>query len=164
MSTNRIVGTLDKYIFSQFFGPFSLAVGGFLVIAMIDILYYLMDLLIISNVNVGTLLKILLLKLPEIMMLFFPMAVLFSTMLLLIRMIKDNELTILRASGISLVRIIRPLLIACTCVTLVSFYFYDSVVPKTNHLFQQILFQEVKKKPPPIIEENIFYNAIIYRN
>ena len=43
------------------------------------------------------------------MVLFFPMAALFSTMLLLVRMAKDNELTVLRTSGIQTFRIILPI-------------------------------------------------------
>ncbi|NQY73397.1 MAG: LptF/LptG family permease, partial [Candidatus Margulisbacteria bacterium] len=91
------INILDRYIISQFMGPFLLAVGAFVIIGIVDILFVLVDSFINSGVSLFIVIRLLIYKIPAIMVLFFPMAVLFSVMLLLIRMAKDNEITIIRA-------------------------------------------------------------------
>ena len=77
---------LDRYLFREFSGPFVLAVGGFAVIAIVDILFYLVELFVISGISFFTIIRLLVYKLPSLMIIFFPMAVLFAVMLLLVRM------------------------------------------------------------------------------
>lgn len=153
---NRIT-ILDRYLFKQFTGPFLLAVGGFALIGIVDILFYLVELAILSGISFYTILRLLLYKLPAIMILFFPMAVLFSIMLLMVRMAKDNELTVLRTSGIHSGRIVIPLLLLTFCTALISYYTNETVVPWTNETSDALIRKEIKKKPPPVIRENIVF-------
>ena len=153
---NRIT-ILDRYLFKQFTGPFLLAVGGFALIGIVDILFYLVELAILSGISFYTILRLLLYKLPAIMILFFPMAVLFSIMLLMVRMAKDNELTVLRTSGIHSGRIVIPLLLLTFCTALISYYTNEKVVPWTNETSDALIRKEIKKKPPPVIRENIVF-------
>jgi lipopolysaccharide export system permease protein len=153
----RRFSILDKYLLNQFLGPFILAVGGFALIAMIDILFYLVELTIISGVPFTTVIRLLLYKLPAIMVLFFPMAVLFAVMLLLVRMAKDNELTVLRVSGVSTFRILFPIILLALLTSFISYYFNEIVVPWTNRSSDILIKKEVKKTPPPNIVENIVF-------
>ena len=102
---------LDRYLFREFSGPFVLALCGFVIIAIVDILFYVAELFIVSGISLYTVIRLLVYKLPAVMVLFFPMAVLFAVMLLFVRMAKDNELTILMSSGIKTSRFIFPVLI-----------------------------------------------------
>lgn len=148
---------LDKYLFEQFLGPFFLAVGGFALIGIVDILFSLVDLVINSGVPVPVFLKLLLFKLPAIMVLFFPMAVLFSVMLLLIRMAKDNELTVLRTSGIGSARIILPILLLLMLTSLLSYTTNEYIVPWTNEQSELLIKKQSKTTPPPNIVDNIVF-------
>jgi lipopolysaccharide export system permease protein len=148
---------LDRYLFKQFTGPFLLAVGGFALIGIVDILFYLVELAILSGISFYTILRLLLYKLPAIMILFFPMAVLFSIMLLMVRMAKDNELTVLRTSGVHSGRIVVPLLLLTFLTALISYYTNEKVVPWTNETSDALIRKEIKKKPPPVIRENIVF-------
>ena len=149
--------TLDRYLCKQFLGPFTIAVGGFALIGIIDILFYLVELAIISGISFLTILRLLIYKLPAIMVLFFPMAVLFSVMLLLVRMAKDNELTVLRTSGIPSGRILLPLFILTFSFTLLSYIVNEKVVPWTNGISDKLIRKEIKRTPPPIITENVVF-------
>lgn len=148
---------LDRYLFKQFTGPFLLAVGGFALIGIVDILFYLVELAILSGISFYTILRLLLYKLPAIMILFFPMAVLFSVMLLMVRMAKDNELTVLRTSGVHSGRIVVPLLLLTFMTAVISYYTNEKVVPWTNETSDALIRKEIKKKPPPVIRENIVF-------
>ena len=91
------------------------------------------------------------------MVLFFPMATLFAIMLLLVRLAKDNEMTILRASGISLTRIVIPIVIFALITSLFSYWINEKMVPWTSHVSQKLIMREIQKKPPPTIVENVFF-------
>lgn len=148
---------LDKYLAKEYLGPFFLAVGGFVIIGLVDILFTLVDLFINSGVSLLVVTRLLIYKIPAIMVLFFPMALLFSVMLLLVRMAKDNEITVLRASGISLFRILLPVVILALFTTLLSFFVEEKVVPYANNISDNLIRIAIYKTPPPEILENVFF-------
>lgn len=153
----QLFSLLDRYLLRQFFGPFSLAVAGFTIIGIVDILFSLMDLTILSGIPLSVTTRLLIYKLPAVIILFFPMAVLFACMLLFIRMAKDNEITILRASGIQLFRIVIPLVIASIGISLLSYIINDTLVPWANHQSEGLIRHEIERRPPPTIVDNVIF-------
>jgi len=156
-SSSISLSILDRYLLREFTGPFLLAVFGFVIIGLINDLFFLVELFVIHGISFLVITKLLIYKLPAIMILFFPMAVLFSVMLLLFRMAKDNEITVIRSSGISASRIVIPLLILCSLTSLLAYYTNEKVVPWTNHASDTLIRQEIQRHPPPTIKENIVF-------
>jgi lipopolysaccharide export system permease protein len=150
---------LDRYIISDLIGPFLFGIVGIVIIGMVDILFTMIDLFINSGVPFAVVMKILVYKIPAIMVLFFPMAMLFSCMIVLIRMAKDSEITVLRAGGISLLRIVVPVVIMGLIVSLCAFLINEKVVPWANHVSDNIIRKVILKKPPPDIVKNTFFKA-----
>lgn len=148
---------LDRYITRQYFGPFFLAVGAFVIIGIIDILFTLVDYAVNYGVPFLTIFRLLIYKIPAIMVLFFPMAVLFSVMLMLVRMAKDNEITVLRSSGIHSGRILIPILIVAFSTALLSYFTNEKVVPWADRVSNNLIRKAISKKPPPVIVENQFF-------
>ena len=153
----RHIPLLDRYLIGQFTGPFILAIAAFAIIGIIDIMFYLVDLTVISGVPFLVTLRLLVYKLPAVMVMFFPMAVLFSIMLLLVRMAKDNELTVLKTSGIPIPRILAPLIIMLLLTSYLSYLFNENVVPWTNRVSENLVRREIQRKAPPDITENVVF-------
>jgi len=153
----RCIPLLDRYILSEFVGPFLLAVGGFVIIGIVDILFTLVDLFINRGVPFLIAARLLIYRVPGIMVIFFPMAVIFAVMLLLVRMAKDNEITIMRASGLNAIRITYPLLAIVLLVCLGSYFTNEKVVPFATNLSENLLQKAVQKTIPPTIANNIFF-------
>ncbi|MBU0581424.1 MAG: LptF/LptG family permease [Candidatus Margulisbacteria bacterium] len=148
---------IDRYIITEVAGPFIFGVLGFVIIGMVDILFTLIDLFINSGIPFLVVFRLLIFKIPAIMVLFFPMATLFATMIVLIRMAKDSEITVFRAGGVCMLRIVAPILVAGFIVTLLSFLVNEKVVPWANHISDNLIRRAVLKKPPPDIAENTFF-------
>ncbi len=148
---------LDRYLIREFTFPFILAVGGFALIGIVDILFYIVELSVLSGVSFVTTLRLLIYKLPAVMVLFFPMATLFATMLLFVRMAKDNELSTLRTSGIPTFRIIYPVIILGIFVSIASYLFNEKIVPLSNQAADTLIKRELRKSPPPNIAENTIF-------
>lgn len=148
---------LDRYLFADVAGPFFFGLFGFVIIGMVDLVFSLIDMFINNGIPFLVVMKILIYKIPAIMVLFYPMAVLFATLIVLIRMAKDSEITVLRAGGISLGRIVLPILVAGFLAFGLSYFTNEKIVPWANNISDEILRKAMIKKPSPDIIENTFF-------
>ena len=67
----------------------------------------------------------------------------------------DNELTALKANGVSLWRILQPLLVAAAGIAVVAFLFSDHVLPRSNHRLRTLLQDISRKKPTFALKEQV---------
>jgi lipopolysaccharide export system permease protein len=148
---------LDRYILSEFISPFVFGTAGFVIIGIVDLVFSLVDMFINNGVPFLIVLKLLIFKIPAIMVLFIPMAALFSVCLGLIRFIKDSELTVLRTNGVSLGRIIVPIVTFGLLVALFSLFINEMIVPPANVISEKLLRQVSTRNTVPQAIENTFF-------
>src|SRR3989454_1063033 len=98
----------DRYILQEILAPFMLGVGAFLVILVGDILYTLAEFIASRQVSAGTVVELLIYKLPAILVITFPVSTLVGIVLGLGRLAKDREVQAMRLAGFSLMRIFGP--------------------------------------------------------
>jgi lipopolysaccharide export system permease protein len=87
------------------------------------------------------------LNLAWIVALAVPMAVLIATLMTFGRLSEDNEITAMRASGISFLKIIRPALLFGTMVCILLLYFNNYILPEMNFR-ARILSGDIYRKRP----------------
>jgi lipopolysaccharide export system permease protein len=87
------------------------------------------------------------LSVPLTIALTLPMAVLVSTLYAFSRLAAENEITALKASGVSLVSVLKPVLWAALGVTALMILFNDQVLPRANHRLA-ILQRDIAQKKP----------------
>ncbi|MFC1559849.1 LptF/LptG family permease [Candidatus Margulisiibacteriota bacterium] len=148
---------IDRYIFGEFTAPFFLGIIGFILIMITDLIFTYTNLIINKGVPLLIVLKLLIFKLPAIMVLTFPVSTVFATCMLLGRMSYENEITALRTSGVSLIRISIPVLVIAVIVSFCSYFTNEKIVPWTNHISENIIRQMILKQPLPEIKEKIFF-------
>lgn len=136
---------------------FFLGIIGFILIMITDLLFTYTDLIINKGVPLLIILRLLLFKLPAIMVLTFPVSMVFATSMALTRLSKDGEIVALRTSGISLFRITMPIVIIATVVSFMSYFTNEYLVPWSNHTSENIIRQMILRQPPPTIKENVFF-------
>jgi len=89
-----------------------------------------------------------------------PMAVLLSSLMTFGNLAEHYELAALKSSGMSLMKIMRPLIFLALGTMLVAFVFANYVLPYTNLKMYSTLFDIRQQKPALNIKEGIFYNEI----
>jgi len=123
----------DRYILKSFFGMFagSLVAISFLftVFSVLDSLTFLMRM---EGSSFTAIVRYYLLQLPQTIFMTAPIAALLSTMITLGMMNQRNELTALRAAGISLMRIAAPMAGAAALIGLGLFALGNTLVPVGN--------------------------------
>ncbi len=99
-----------------------------------------------------------LLTLPFIVAMTLPMAVLVAVLYAFSRLSGENEVTAMRASGVSMISFVRPVLVAGVILALANLLFNDQVLPRANHRLRSLQTDIARKKPtfalrPQVINE-----------
>lgn len=150
---------MDRYIARELVKPFLMGSGGFTVIMLANTLYIYADLIVNSGISVGDVGLLLLYNLPALLVVTFPVAFLFATLLTIGRFSRDTELTALRSVGVSFKRILMPILASSLAVGVMAFALNDNVVPWSNRQTVDFVRQLVLHQGMPVIKENIFFKG-----
>jgi len=138
-------------------GPFVVGVLGFIMVLTVDLLFTMADLIINKGIPAWAVFKLLLYKLPSLLVMTFPVSTLFGTAMSLGRLSQNNEIVAMRTSGITVFRLARPLLLIGILMTLVSYVTNEKIVPNANHIADNITRQIIYKQPLPEVKENVFF-------
>jgi len=95
------------------------------------------------------------LSIPLTVALTLPMAVLVATLYAFSRLAAENEITALKASGVSLVSVLQPVLWAALGVTIVMIGFNDQILPRSNHRLAVLQRDIAQKKPTFGLREQV---------
>ena len=102
---------LDRYVSNELRGPFALGLSGFTFVLLLNFLFKLARETIEKNVPLKLLLGYVIARLPDILVYTVPMAGLLSVLVALGRLSSQGELLAIRASGVSLPRVYRPVFV-----------------------------------------------------
>lgn len=89
-----------------------------------------------------------------------PLAVLLSSIMTFGSLGENYELIALKSAGISLYRIMKPLIILIICLTVFAFVFSNNILPVANLKFYSLLYDIRKQKPEMSFKEGIFTNDL----
>jgi lipopolysaccharide export system permease protein len=106
----------------------------------------------------GVIAEVLLLFIPFIVALTLPMAILVAVLYGFSQMGADNELTAMRANGVSVLQMLRPVLAAGVLLALTNFFFIDQVLPRTNLRLLNLQTDIAQKKPTFSLKEQTINN------
>ncbi|MEM7581990.1 MAG: LptF/LptG family permease, partial [Acidobacteriota bacterium] len=113
---------LDRYMLAEIIGPLLLGFSVFTFILLIQALFKSARLVISSGVDAGMVGRLLLLSLPWIVVMTIPMAFLFSILIAVGRLSSDSELVAIRAGGVSLFSLYRPIVLLSLLLTSLNVY------------------------------------------
>ncbi len=149
-----MIKVLDKYIFKSLIGPFFFGFFLFVTIIAIDPMINALQYVVNENTSFTVMIRWFFNRLPQDMIFTFPMSVLLANLLVFGQMSRGSETTAMRAGGINFYRILVPVLVFATIVTIVSFIFNETVVPGSNREAKRIKRQEIMKLIDPETTEN----------
>ncbi|MDX5347781.1 MAG: LptF/LptG family permease, partial [Hymenobacteraceae bacterium] len=151
---------LDKLVLRSFLGPFVLtfAVVEFILLTQY-MLKYLED-LVGKDLGLDVFSELLFYFSLNMAPVALPLAVLLSSLMTFGNLGEHHELTAIKTSGISLLRILRPVFFFSVIITIAAFFFNNNIVPKANLKAYSLLWDIRQKKPSLDIKEGAFYNGL----
>ena len=151
---------LDKFILKSFVGPFVAILALVIFILVMQFLWVYIDELVGKGLTLGVILEFLMWGGLTILPMALPLATLLATMWTIGQMSESFELIAVKSAGISLMRVIRPLLITSVAITVLAFYCSDDVVPLAYDKIYTLRDDISKTKDEIKIPSGIFYNGI----
>ena len=89
-----------------------------------------------------------------------PLAILLSSIMTFGNLGEHYELVAMKSAGISLWKIMRPLIVLTIAISGIAFYFSNNILPVANLKFKSLLYDVRKQKLAFDITEGIFYNGM----
>lgn len=140
---------LSLYILREHIGPFIFAVIIITFILIIDFVPRLVDMVVGKDLPAGVILKVFFFQVGWMLALSIPMSVLVATLMAFGRLTSDFEVTAAKASGIHVMRLMYPVLLAAGALTYGMIYFNNEVLPDLNHR-ARVLMQDVRRMRPTL--------------
>lgn len=119
----------DRYLWGELILPFLVATVAVLLMLVGNTLYALLDQIMRDKWPLALVARLLALNVPVVLVLTLPVSTALAVALATNRLARDNEITALRASGVSLGRAFAPALLFGLLVSAVTFYISDKWVP-----------------------------------
>jgi lipopolysaccharide export system permease protein len=148
--------TLYFYLIKELFPAFLLGLIGFTFILLTGRIVQLMEFFVNKGVPLGYILRLLYLLLPSFMVLTIPMATLLSVLLAFNRLSSDNEITALKASGVSLYQMIPPVLVFAVATYVATTFLSLYSVPRANEGSRALIYEVASSKANAGIREKMF--------
>ncbi len=138
------------------FPSFLLGLAGFTFILLTGRILQLTDLFVNKGIPLFYILQLLLFLLPSFLVLAIPMATLLSVLMAFTRLSSDNEITALKASGVSLYQLILPVWIIGLMAFLATAALSLFALPQANYLSRSLLYQMASSKAYTGLKERVF--------
>lgn len=149
---------LDRYIMVQVLEIFIMGIIIFTsIIFASDTFITLIKQITLYGIPFNVALMIVLLNLPQVIVMAIPMSVLFSTVMTLNRLSLSSEITVMRACGIGLSRIAKPIFIFAAAMSLLTFIVNETIVPVTNSQSKTLAVWALGQKNIPNGKQNFTF-------
>ena len=147
---------LTRYLLKEHAAPFFLSMFLIIFIFVLNLMFQVLGKIVGKGLELHVIVEYFFLNLAWIIAMAVPMAVLVSVLMSFGRLSGDNEITALKASGVSHYRLIRPLLIASLILCALLIIFNNDVLPYFNHRSRLLRADIHRKRPTMIMEEGVF--------
>ena len=147
---------INRYLLKELAGPFfaSLFVSTFILAA--GNIIQTADMVVNKGVEIFQVVKIFLCFLPYVLIFTIPISVLAAVLLGFGRLSGDNEVTALRSSGVSLHRMIFPIIICGFIISLINVPLNDKILPQSEYIARKLVKKVGIKHPAALLEPGVF--------
>ena len=151
---------VDRFILKSFIGPFFAILFIVLFILMMQSLWLYIDELVGKGLSLRVVAEFLMWGSFLILPLALPLATLLSSMMVMGQMSEHNELTALKAAGVSVTRVMTPIIIASVLITIGAFFSSNNLVPYSYNKIYTLHDDILKTKEEIKIPAGTFYDGI----
>ena len=147
---------IDRHILKAHAAPFF---GSFCIVMFLFLLQFVMkfmDQLAGKGLSGAVIIELVILNLAWMVVLAVPMAVLVATLMAFGNLSSANEITAMRASGVSLYRMVAPVLLFSFVLCYGMVLFNNKVLPDANHRAKILMTDIFRKKPTFALQPGMF--------
>jgi lipopolysaccharide export system permease protein len=151
---------LWRHILRVHIGPFIFSVVLMMFIFLLQFLMKNLDQLTGKGLSAAIIAELITLNLAWMLVLAVPMGVLVATLMAFGGLASTNQVTAMRASGVSLYRMIAPAVVGSSIVCLLLISFNNDVLPDANHRTKVLMNDITHKKPTLTLVPGMFIQLL----
>ena len=151
---------LDSYMLKNFLGLFFMTFFICAFILLMQFMWMHVKDLVGKGIELSVLAEFFLYAFCTVVPLSLPLAILLASLMTFGNLGERFELTAMKSAGISLYRIMRPLIIAVSLICVGAFFFSNNVLPISQTKLWALIFSLQQKSPEMDIPEGEFYDGI----
>lgn len=150
---------LDLHLLLSFIKYFLMAITVFFILFVSISLFDELSFFIRFNARLTDAALLILARSPLLVVTAIPIAALLAVTAAVTIQSRNGEITALRASGISLLRIARPFILGCLVAASIHFALQETVLPSAQALASEIETVRIRKKPATTLvrENNVWF-------
>lgn len=147
---------LDRYIVREHIAPFFISVSLIMFLFTLNLAIRMLSRIVGQGLEFMVIIEFFFLNLAWIITLAVPMSVLVACLMGFGRLAGDREIVSMKAAGVGIMRMMRPVILASIFVAGFSLYFQDQILPDMNHRNKLLTSSIRHKKPNVALREGIF--------
>ncbi|HEU18080.1 MAG TPA: LPS export ABC transporter permease LptF [Deltaproteobacteria bacterium] len=151
-----MVRIIDRYILREICFPFIMSLFILTFVLLMGRILQLMDLMINKGVGVIDISRLVLYLMPPFLLITVPISLLIAILIGVGRLSADNEITTLKSAGMSISRIMLPIMGASIIAAIITAFIGLYFVPYGNTATRDLLFTIAKQKASIGIKEKVF--------
>lgn len=156
----RIIKRLYLFILQSFLPLFAMTFFIVLFIVLMQFLWKNIDDLVGKGLEMSVLAELFFYAALTLVPLALPLAILLASLMTFGNLGEKFELTAMKASGVSLLKAMSPLIVFISGIAVVAFFFQNDVLPHAQVKMYTLLFSARQKSPELEIPEGVFYDNI----
>src|SRR5213596_346119 len=154
------VRILSRYILRQHLPPLGYALAALTFAMLVNQIAKQFGNFVGKGLPWTAIVEVFALSIPFIVAMTLPMAVLVAVLYTFSHLAADNEVTAMKASGVSVGRILTPVLGGATLIGVISLLWNDQVLPRSNHTLRTLLVDIQRKKPTFQLKEQVINEVV----
>ncbi len=151
---------LHLFIIKSYLGPFFLTFFISLFLLLMQFLWKYIDELVGKDLDINIILELMFYASAGLVPMALPLAILLASIMTLGNLGENYELIALKSSGISLFRLMFPLIIFVTILSISAFFYSNNMLPFTKLKMSALLWDIQHQRPELSIKAGIFSNEI----
>jgi lipopolysaccharide export system permease protein len=151
---------LNIFILKSYAGPLIMTFFIALFILVMQFLWQYVDEMVGKGLEILVLAELMFYASVQVIPMALPLAILLASLMTFGNLGENYELTAMKAAGISLPRIMRPLIILTILTSIAAFWFSNNMLPVANLKFFSLFYDVRMAKPELDIKEDVFYDGI----
>ena len=148
------------FVLGNYAGPLAMTFFISLFILVMQGLWRYVDDIVGKGLEVSVMAELLFYVALQVVPMALPLAILLASLMTFGNLGENYELTAMKASGISLFRIMKPLIIVTGVVSVMAFWFSNNILPVANLKFYTLLYSVRQQRPELELKERVYYDGI----
>ncbi len=151
---------LDKLILKSYLGPLILTFAIVMFILLMQFVWKYIDDFVGKGLDWFLIIELMFYVSVTLVPMALPLAILLASIMTFGNLSEHYELTAIKSAGMSLQRVMKPLIVVTIFMAIGAFLFSNYVLPVANLKMGTLLFDITHQKPSLDLKEGVFYNGI----